>query len=553
VSFASYVDLVRQRIRLVVAIVLLATGLGAFFAYVQAPVYKATVRVQGLLPAPGTTINPLVQQLVGQTDFGTESAILAGTDVAERVRSALHLTQRASDLLDHVTVVALPGTALIDVTVTQDSPVLSTALVNAFADQYIAFRRDQTLAALALARTNAANTEAKDTPEFDRLLAELSTMRPGTAEYNAIQDQLSALAAEIASVRGQLVQLADISAVAKGWGRVITRAERATAVRESSPARQAVFGTLLGIPLGVAAALLVDTLSPRVRSRAQAEMSAGVEMLGSTPLVREAEGDGRSLVLHIEAEPLGRLAEAFRGTAHALWRVAQNRGVSTVLVTSAISGDGRSTTAAGLGLVLSEAGLPVALIDADLRRPKLDRLFGMPGEPGLHDVLVRGLPPGAARVPIRAGLSLIPAGARPERPDLVLGRHEAMAAALDQIAALEREQGAGSPLILVKSSPVVPAAEVLNLLRVVGGVLLVARWNHTPRDDLARAAELIRQEGGTLLGVVMVGVGVRARLVVEAGPIFPGGPRASAAVELTGAPVGERRGAARPTDGGEAE
>lgn len=515
-SLADYLELIRQRIRLVIALGLATTLLALALSVIQGPLYSATARIHVLGPAPGSAaINNLAQQLAGVSDTGTEGEIIRSTQVASRVRSALHLAGSDADVIDRITVTAVPNTAILETTATSGTPEVATALANAFADQYLALRRSQTLAALTETRDTAAATEAKDSDQVAALAQQLTKVSPNSADYATLKVKLEATAADLQTSQALLTSLADISSVATGFGQVIERAEQTTTVRQSSPLKNAVFGALLGLPVGIAAALLTDTLSPRIRSRAQAEAQAEAPVLGTTPLIPEVVDDSRAAVRRVEGDPLGEPAEAYRAIAHTLRRATEKTGAATVLVTSPNPGEGRSTTAAALGLVLSETGLPVTLVDADLRHPDLHRVLASTAGPGLSDMLVDAVPLADISQQIRPTLTFIPGGSRTERPDLTIGRRSVMSAVLRRLV---DPAGAGAVaedrhLVLLTASPVGTASEVLELAGTVDAVVLVARWNLTAKEDLAHAAELVRRSGGTLLGVVLVGVPQRHNLL----------------------------------------
>lgn len=206
--------------------------------------------------------------------------------------------------------------------------------------------------------------------------------------------------------------------------------------------------------------------------------------------------DPRVVIVH---EPQSGVAEqyrTFRTNLVALNAAGQPRALA---ITSAIKGEGKSITVANLAAALCE--LPdarVLVIDADLRAPSQAKLFGVPREPGLADVMLDYVPLEKAVVTTTIpGLALLPAGRAVRNSSELLGSTRMS----DLIGALKADY----QWILFDTPPALPFADAATLGARVDGLLYVVRLEQTPRDQSTRALELLRNAGCNVLGTFLAG------------------------------------------------
>ena len=247
-----------------------------------------------------------------------------------------------------------------------------------------------------------------------------------------------------------------------------------------------VLGLLAGLVLGALLAVLRDLLDVTVRSSAAAAEAVGVPTLA---------------VVDDDPDESGR-AETFRQlrTGLTFRRVAQVpvRGAAVLVVASAVTGEGRSTTALGLARALAEAGERVLLLEADLRRPSLGAHLGLPPGPGLSEVLSGRAEAAAAVRPGGAdGLSVLPAGTPPPQPAELL----ASPRTVDLVAGLR----AVYDQVVIDVPPVLPVTDAVVCAALADGLLVVVRWGRTRRPDVVEAVGMLQQAGAPVLGGVLVG------------------------------------------------
>lgn len=218
------------------------------------------------------------------------------------------------------------------------------------------------------------------------------------------------------------------------------------------------------------------------------------EPAGTTEAIPKLELEAPAELVAIR-DPQSPAAEHLRAIRARVLRTFEERGYRSLLVSSPGRGEGKSTTAANLALLLAaEIDRRVLLVDADLRKPAVSRLFGLPEGPGLAEVaLGRVAWPQVVRRAPWNGLAVLPAG----------GRATAAAELLNSPAARQflQEARAAYDFVVIDTAPVLPVADAVVLARLVDATLLVARARRTPLEALVASAEALGK--ATLLGVVL--------------------------------------------------
>ncbi|HUV30221.1 MAG TPA: CpsD/CapB family tyrosine-protein kinase [Acidobacteriota bacterium] len=189
-------------------------------------------------------------------------------------------------------------------------------------------------------------------------------------------------------------------------------------------------------------------------------------------------------------------ATEFRRLLYRLMNLPDKRDLKSILVSSAILSEGKSTVAAFLAIVAARKGLKTLLVDCDLRRPVIHRLFALPRVHGVVELLSEGL---AVKSVIKKTsvdkLEIITAGRLNTHPGDVFD-----AAAIGSLLA---DLKFYYDLILVDSPPVIPVSDPMLLASEVDGVLLVIKSGFTQREIVRRAVEILGRDEGKLLGFVM--------------------------------------------------
>ncbi|SDK42805.1 capsular exopolysaccharide family [Cryobacterium psychrotolerans] len=251
-------------------------------------------------------------------------------------------------------------------------------------------------------------------------------------------------------------------------------------------------GLLVGLALGIGFAVLRSVLDTRIHSLRDIELVTESPMLGG--ITFDPEAKKRPLVVH--ADPKNPRAESFRSLRTNLQFVNVEGGPRSFVVTSSVPGEGKSTTTANLAIALAETGARVALIDGDLRLPRLAEYLGIEGGVGLTDVLI-----GRAELADvlqkwgRGKLFVLPSGRVPPNPSELLG-----SAAMARLLASLTEQ---FDIVLIDAPPLLLVTDAAVLSKLCGGALMVVASGRTKRNELAAAVKALERVGSRLVGVVI--------------------------------------------------
>ncbi|WP_028321878.1 GumC family protein [Desulfatiglans anilini] len=276
--------------------------------------------------------------------------------------------------------------------------------------------------------------------------------------------------------------------------RVIDRAEVPASPVSPDKRRNLLLALAVGLALGVGAAFLLEYLDNTIKLPEELKDHLDVAYLGPVPAF-QPEGDGVSAGgdLACVHSPRSGASEAYRGIRTNLLFSSAGSAPQVILITSATPQDGKTVTTANLGVTMAQAGSRTVIIDCDLRKPKLHKVFGVKSDCGLTNLLVgaKGSEQAilATEVP---GLDLIPSGPIPPNPSEMLGS--------SQMADLLTTLRSRYERILLDSPPVTAVTDATVLASAVDGVVLVIRAGSTVRAAAAGAVDQIRAVGGHILG-----------------------------------------------------
>ena len=265
---------------------------------------------------------------------------------------------------------------------------------------------------------------------------------------------------------------------------------------------QVALAAAIGLMLAVGAAFLIEYLDETLKSAEDLEKATGLTSLGA---VSRIPGDGAAEMLITAREPKSQTAEAYRVLRTNLRFSSPDRPLHKVLITSPEALEGKSTMTANLAVVMAQDGKSVVVVDADLRRPTLHKLFQVANKEGLTDLLVDGeaVLNGRLQDTEVENLRVLTSGPLPPNPSELLGSQSMR-------RLIERLEGVAD-IVLFDMAPVLPVTDAAVLAPQVDGVLLIAEAGRTRRGAARRAVESLRRVGANLLGVAMNRVKIRGR------------------------------------------
>jgi capsular exopolysaccharide synthesis family protein len=347
---------------------------------------------------------------------------------------------------------------------------------------------DPVIADLGLDTT--AETLAKAVTTSATLNSTLITITVANADANRAADISNAIAASLATTVPKLEPEADDGSSPVRLTRV---RDARPAASPSSPivALNLGVGALAGLGLGIVVAVVRSTLDNRVRTPREAELitaAPGIGAIAFDPNARE-----QPLIVH--ADPLSPRAESFRALRTNL-QFLDMGGRSSFVITSSIPSEGKTSTTINLAIALADAGKRVALIDTDLRKPKVAEYLTIEGGAGLTDVLIGRAKVNDVMLPWGGrSLYVLPAGKIPPNPSELLGSKQ-MGSLLEM---LERD----FDVVLCDAPPLLPVTDAAILARATSGALMVVAAGRTTKHQLMGGTEALRAVGANLAGFVM--------------------------------------------------
>jgi succinoglycan biosynthesis transport protein ExoP len=346
--------------------------------------------------------------------------------------------------------------------------------------------------------------------------SEAMTLNSNAVEYNNLKIQVEAKRSMLDSLlkrQAETEALSRISGEGETNVRVVDKALLPGRPYKPAWMKNLVLGAFAGGMVGVGLAFFLSFLDRSLRTSEQVEQQLGLPSLGVIPAVgavgasyayrgflgkRKKEGTEEiqeSIELLPHRAPRSSVAERYRDLRTALL-LSRAGGVKSIVVTSCVPREGKTSTAVNLAVVLGQLGKPVLLVDADLHRPRLHEILRVPNRIGLVSILAGNVDP--ARAIVKTDIpevSVIPAGPASPNPSGLLSS-EAMSRFLS-LAQMNFDY------VILDAPPVMPVADALVLGNQTDGVVLCVKGGKTPREQVARVRDKLYRSNVRILGVVI--------------------------------------------------
>ena len=268
--------------------------------------------------------------------------------------------------------------------------------------------------------------------------------------------------------------------------------------------RMLALAGLLGVFLGAGLCFFLEYLDTTVKSKEDVETLLNASVLGFVPSTRNGHAEpGVTGPVELTAfeKPHAPVAEAFRSIRTALTFTRMGAQSHQFVITSALASEGKTFVSVNVALALAQSGKKVLLVDADLRRPRIHRVFRAASSPGLSNLLAgegeialdQAIRPSPA-----VNLSFMPSGPIPRNPAELLDG--------PRMVELIRALSERFDYVIYDTSPAINVTDAVVLARHVHGALLVVRSFATDRAAASHARELLTESGARLLGVIINGV-----------------------------------------------
>jgi polysaccharide biosynthesis transport protein len=284
--------------------------------------------------------------------------------------------------------------------------------------------------------------------------------------------------------------------------RILDRAEPPEKPVSPRPLRNLALSLVLGLAGGVALALLLETLDTSITTREQVEERLRLPFLGIIPRMQQ---DGAAAPeLAVLSSPSSAAAECVRSIRTNLLFMSPEKPLRTILVTSSGTGEGKTTVASALAATMANGGSRVLLVDADMRRPRVHKVFGIRAEAGLSSLILGegSLDAVVVRTDV-PNLDVVPCGTVPPNPAELL--HTA------GFANLLMEMSRRYDRVVIDSPPAGVVADAIVISTHVDGTLLVLKAGQTSRGAAERTARNLADVKARVFGAVLNDVDLEDR------------------------------------------
>ncbi|MGH3330493.1 MAG: polysaccharide biosynthesis tyrosine autokinase [Nocardioidaceae bacterium] len=419
----------RRRWKLIAGCLVVAVAAAALVTFQTTPQYSSSARL--FVSTSQTSSDAAYQGSLFSAQRVTSYADLAsGQELSRRVIEELGLDMEPSDLSAKISATVVPETVIMEISVTDPDPAQAQRLTQAVAEELTVFV-----------------SELETPPGKNNAPIKATVVDPASLPETPVSPQ---------------------------------------------PVRNLGLAGILGLLLGLGAAVLRELLDTTVTSQEDVADATDVSVMGN--IAYDAAAAKRPLVTDLGSH--APRVEAFRVLRTNLQFVDVDKDSKVFVVTSSVPEEGKTTTATNLAITLAQAGQEVLLVEADLRRPKISDNLQLETAVGLTTVLVGriGLEDAVQDYSVE-NLSVLTSGAIPPNPAELL-QSQTMADVLTQMRKLY-------DVIIVDAPPLLPVTDAALLTAQSDGALVVVRHSKTTRDQLRHSIKRLEAVDGRALGVVL--------------------------------------------------
>jgi polysaccharide biosynthesis transport protein len=452
----------------------------------QTPLFQSQAQV--LLKGGGLTSND--PTLATAPNLETEREIGSSDAVAEI--AATELGVDAAGVQTGLSVDVAAATEILIFTYEHPEPEVSQERASVFAQAYIDYRRQEVLGDLLAASETVQERLTELNAQLARIRERLTRVTDPT-RIASLQSHRNLLFGQVAILQQEL---ADLSPPGKlRVGQIVDQPDLPSSPAKPDHVRNGLLGLLVGLVLGVLLALLREQLDDRIRGKTDLESLISTPVLAAIPKVAKWRKSDRPLTVTL-SEPNSAAAEAYRKLRTGVLYVSLRAKAKVLMITSPQENEGKTATAANLGVALAQAENKVILVSADLRKPRLHRFFGLENSVGVTNVLGGEVSPWQVirDTPVE-NLQVLVSGPLPSNPAELLGSN-AMGGLLKALAEV-------ADYVIIDAPPVMAVADPISLSPLVEGVLFVADAQNTTRAMIEQARRQLDQVDAPVIGAIL--------------------------------------------------
>jgi tyrosine-protein kinase len=492
----QYINIVRRWWWLI-GLLSVVGGVAAFAAsYLGQSTYESSTTVlinqaPGALPSADAVLS-------GQRVAATYAELLHQRPILQEVITNLGLKVNPEDLDKQIRITPVRDTNLLVVYVRDTNPDqaarIANEIVRVFIEQNLNFQTSRYAASLESLQNEMTAAQA----DIDRTETTLRTLDNATtpeqiAQQTRLQDLLTQQRTNYTSLLDKYEEIRLAQTQTTDKVAVVEEALPGTPVQ--NVVTVLLLGVVVGLFVGFGSALAIESIRGSIRTVEELEEISGVPTLGTIGRISVKTPDEALITV---TKPRSPIAEAYRVLNTNIRHNGADQPLNTLVISSCTPGEGKSTTAANLAVAMAQSGSKVILVDSDLRRPSLHKLFHRENSRGLSTALLA-----TNGYDIRANviktdienLALMPSGPLPPNPAELLGSQRMV----DLVTLLAKH----ADIVVFDSPPIMALADTRLVMRLCDAIVLVVQSDLTRPDALLRARNDIVQNGAHLTGTVL--------------------------------------------------
>ncbi len=500
-ELAHYIDILKRRALVIIIVTAVATLATVVVGILMPHIYKGKAMVRVSLDVGVLDLNLRVDY--GESLLNTYSGILKSDPFLQAALGQLNPrppSMTVADLREKVQVDVVPNTELISIVVQDRDSARARDLANILATLLVDYAQKSYGGSGTSARQILEKQMTDMQNELDndrRQLQDLTTKGTVGAMVESLQSQIRLKEDSYNRLLNQYETARLNESLRANSVTIIEQASLPKIPANALGLKEVGLGLLLGFFGGAGLALVFENLDTRIHSFHQLEYLTNLPVLGVVP-----RGKLPLVNSHKDSMRPQAIEEAYRLLSTNLQALRQEEHFKTLLITSAVPQEGKSTVASGLSQTLAEWGQTVFLVESDLRRPTFEKLFGFQDGIGLSNLLTERDPlnsPMLSQVMHPTQQScLFVMGGGPQVPNpTTLLAAPAMEKLLDHL-------GAQGQMTLLDAPPVLGMADVSILAPKVDGVIVIVSQARSSREDVRRAIKQLEAMRAHVLGLVFV-------------------------------------------------